>query len=91
MKRLYPSHIILCAFLICFGTGIGYLVFSGLFTFVTPMSFIGLLFYIPTLLLGCAFPLYAGIRYLSEIIRGKDEKLYHDGNSHDDSSLNKKE
>lgn len=60
------SHIFLSLFLIVFGVAFGYLVISVLIFAGKILPFI---FYIPTLALGCAFPLYAGIALFVEDIK----------------------
>ena len=75
-KKFYLSHLILSLFLICFGAGVGYYILWALFSYVEIGSFIALLFYIPTLLLGSVLPLYGGISMLVTMIKGKDESLY---------------
>lgn len=71
MTKKSACYLILSLFLIGFGAGFAYLLLSGLFAFVTPFSFLGLLFYIPTLALCSALPLYAGIGMIVEIIKKK--------------------
>jgi len=91
MKKYYPSHIILCIFLICFGSFAGYFAFTGFFSSFSTMSIIALLFSIPAIVLVCVLPIYAGISYLIEIIRGKDSNMYPDGNASDDTNINNQE
>ena len=60
------SHIVLSLFLIVFGAAFGYLVLSGLLFAGKVLPFI---LYIPTLALGCVFPLYSGISLLVDDIK----------------------
>ena len=75
-KKFYLSHLILSLLLICFGAGFGYFIISTLFISVEPFTFVALLLYIPTLLLGSVLPLYGGISYLISILKGEDGPMY---------------
>ena len=58
------SHVLLCLGLIAFGIWFLCFVVGGLFSDVNLFSFVGLLMYIPTLLLGGILPVFAGFGYL---------------------------
>ena len=78
-KKFYISHFILSLFLICVGIAAGYFGYSvlfPLFTDVTAFSFFALILMIPTFIIICVLPLYAGISYLISILKGEDEEMY---------------
>lgn len=87
-KRFYLSHFVLCVFLICFGAVVGGTLIYILFNQVTAFSFIAFAFYIPTFAVGCVLPIYAGIAYLLEIMKGKDDKMYPESSDLTDDLLN---
>ena len=68
------SHVLLCLGLIAFGIWFLCFVVSGLFATVDLGSFIGLLMYIPTLLLGGILPVFAGFGYLFHMIMHRHDK-----------------
>lgn len=68
------SHVIMCLGLIAFGIWFLCFVVGGLFATVDLGSFIGLLMYIPTLLLGGILPVFAGFGYLFHMIMHRHDK-----------------
>lgn len=87
-KRFYLSHLILCICIICFGVCAGGLLIYFLFNQVTAFSFIAFAFYIPTFCVVCVLPLYAGIKYLIDIMKGNDDKMYPETSDSVDVLLN---
>ena len=68
------SHIILAVLMIIFGIAFAVALLSGLFFEVKLISFIGLVIYIPTLLVVTVLPVYAGIGMIIEMIKDREKK-----------------
>jgi len=64
-----PKHIIASVFLIAVGIAAGYFIISGLFFEVKLISFIGLIYYVPTLIVICILPIYCGIALIVDAIK----------------------
>ena len=74
MKEQFTfPRLFLSLFLIIVGLIFAYLFFTGLFTFVELGSFIGLLFYIPTILLVVVLPIYAGVGLIIAMLKRKGD------------------
>lgn len=75
-KKFFISHFILCIFLICAGIFVGYLILSNAFFEIKLFNFIEFVFLIPTFIVACILPIFAGISYLISILKGEDDEMY---------------
>ena len=68
------SHVLMCIGLIAFGICFLCFISGGLFADVTVFSFVGLVLYIPTIILFGVLPVFAGFGYLYEMIVHRHDK-----------------